>query len=121
MSLKEQMDSGSGYAVPDTKAYENSLYKETAYGYEAHRRYLGLSLGNLVSVVVLTVLFLLLVGVIVVVWQKNVVVNVCPCFDLDEQLSPPPSSLTLHGKTTPRVGIDVASKVNIEMSSIKQH
>lgn len=113
MSLKRRKGSGNTYTLPNVKAYENSLYKETAYGYESHKRYLGLTLGDLVSTIVLGTLFLLFIGSIIFVWRKNITLSVFSCIGIGEGI-PSLSSVGVEPRTQ-RI-----SRIDIEMSVTKR-
>lgn len=116
MSLKRQAGPGSGYTVPDIKVYESSLYKETPYVHGSYKRYLGLSLGDFISTVVLSVLFVLFVGLIVVVWRRNVTINVFPCLDCGRRPSSFSSASTdPHRKTTLKANTVATSKIGCEI------
>lgn len=109
MSLKSRSDLEGGYTIPDVETYETNLYKEVSYEYEPRTLYLGMTLSNLVSVVVLSILFLSFIGSIVLVWRKNVTVKTLSCFCSDRQLSSVPSVGPRHRtQTTPNVNLEMS-------------
>lgn len=115
MSLKSRTDPDIEYTVPNTRAYEDNLYKEAPYIYDSYKRYLGLTLGNLVSVIVFSILFLLFIGTIVVVWKKNISFNAFTC--IAHGIRPQTRMsirTTAHQETKSKNDIEMTPKVTFE-------
>lgn len=109
MLLKKQIGVGSGYTIPDAKTYENNMYKEVPYEYKPRRRYLGMTLGDLVSTIVLSALFCVFVVLVVFVRRRYVHLNVFSRNATDER-SPrfPALSVKPDRKMTPAVNLEMS-------------